>query len=310
MSARRLLAEINNELYERLRKIDDTDEFFEFLVKPLKNTIRINTLKVRLEYAIERLRNYIIGRVPWCKEGFYFSISEFGGLPEYKLGIIFSQEAASMIPPLIMELQPGMTVLDIAAAPGAKTTQIAQYMENNGCIIANDINPIRANILISNIQRCGVIIAAVTVKDGRFFRKLRNKFDSVLVDAQCSNIGMIRKSYKHAKLWRLKSVYSLSKLQKDLLASGIYAAKPGGVIVYSTCTVDPIENEEVVDYALSNFEVKIEKVEGLPIKTSGAILEFEGKKYSEEVRKCLRIHPQNNDTEAFFIAKLRKLESY
>lgn len=308
MKARTLIEKLNSNLYERLRKIDDSDEFFEYLTMPLRPSIRINTLKIDLEYALERLKEYIIGKVPWCKEGFYFSTNEFGNIPEYKLGIIFSQEVASMIPPIIMDLKPGMIVLDIAAAPGAKTTQIAQYMDNNGCIIANDVNPIRANVLISNLQRCGVLIATVTVKDGRFFRKLKNKFDSVLVDAQCSNLGMIRKSYKHAKLWKLEDVYSLSKLQKELLASAIQATKPGGIVVYSTCTLDPLENEEVIDYAINNFNIRIEKI-GLPIKTSEVILEFEGKKYSEEVRKCLRIHPQDNNSEAFFVAKLRKLEN-
>ncbi|MEM4529640.1 MAG: NOL1/NOP2/sun family putative RNA methylase [Candidatus Methanomethylicaceae archaeon] len=308
MRARKLIEELNSQLYERLRKIDDSDEFFEYLTMPLRPSIRINTLKVNLEYALKRLKEYIVGKVPWCKEGFYFSTNEFGNIPEYKLGIIFSQEATSMIPPILMDLKPGMIILDIAAAPGAKTTQIAQYMENNGCIIANDINPLRVNILISNLQRCGVLIAIVTVRDGRYFKKLKDKFDSVLVDVQCSNLGMIRKSYKHAKLWRLEDVYSLSKLQKELLTSAIQATKPGGTIVYSTCTLDPLENEEVIDYAINNFNIKIEKV-NLPIKTSEVILEFEGKKYSEEVRKCLRIHPQNNNSEAFFVAKLRKLEN-
>ncbi|MCS7122315.1 MAG: NOL1/NOP2/sun family putative RNA methylase [Archaeoglobaceae archaeon] len=302
------LIEINKKLYERLKKIDDSKEFFEYLMKPLRPSVRINTLKCDLKYALERLENYIVEKVPWCKEGFYFSTDDFGKIPEHSLGIIFSQEAASMIPPTLMDLKPGIKVLDIAAAPGAKATQIAQYMENSGCLVANDVKFDRVNILISNLQRCGVLIAVVTMKDGRYFSKLKNCFDSVLVDAPCSNVGMIRKNYKYAKLWNLKEVYSLSKLQKDLLSAAIQATETGGTIVYSTCTVDPLENEEVVDFALRNFEVKIENVE-LPVKRTEPILEFEGKKYEEEVKKCLRIHPQDNDSEAFFVAKLKKLEN-
>ncbi len=210
-----------------------------------------------------------------------------------------------MIPPLLMELEPGQLVLDIAAAPGAKTTQIAQYMENEGCIVANDVKHSRINILISNLQKCGVLIAKVTEKDGRYFGRFENKFDAVLVDVPCSNVGMIRKSYRHIKLWKLKECFALSRLQKSLLMAAYKAVKPGGVVVYSTCTVDPVENEEVLDYILRNTNAEIEDIK-LPIRRRKPILEFEGKEYYEEVRKCLRIHPQDNDSEAFFVAKLRK----
>lgn len=291
-----------------MKKIDGSKEFFEYLKKPLRPSVRVNTLKCEIEYVLERLGDNIVGRVPWCKEGFYFSTDNFGKIPEHQLGIIFSQEAASMIPPILMELKPGMKVLDMAAAPGAKATQIAQYMENYGCLIANDVKFDRINVLISNLQKCGVLIATVTMKDGRYFKKFENFFDSILLDAPCSNLGMIRKSYKYAKIWSIKEVYSLSKLQKDLISAAIRAVKSKGVVVYSTCTLDPLENEEVVDFALRNFNVKIEKID-LPLKKTEPIVEFENKRYSEEVKKCLRIHPQDNDSEAFFVAKLRKLES-
>ncbi|MET1125016.1 MAG: NOL1/NOP2/sun family putative RNA methylase [Archaeoglobaceae archaeon] len=306
--SRKLIEELNPKLYERLRLIDDSDEFFEYLAKPVKPSIRVNTLKASVEYVAERLSDYIVGKVPWCREGFYLSTDEFGGIPEHALGVIFSQEAASMIPPLVMDLKPGMKVLDIAAAPGAKTTQIAQYMENEGCIVANDVKYERVNILQSNLQRCGVLIATVTMKDGRYFKRFANTFDAVLVDAPCSNVGMIRKNFRHARLWRLREVYALSRLQKELLYAAYVAAKPGATIVYSTCTTDPLENEEVIDYILKNAEVEVERID-LPVKGREPIVEFEGKVYDEEVRKCLRIHPQDNDSEAFFVAKLRKLES-
>ncbi len=303
--AREVIRSINPQLYERLTMIDDSDEFFEYMVKPLRFSVRVNTLKASVDYVAERLSDIIVGRVPWCEEGFYVSTDEFGKIPEHQLGVIFSQEAASMIPPLLMELEPGQLVLDIAAAPGAKTTQIAQYMENEGCIVANDVKHSRINILISNLQKCGVLIAKVTEKDGRYFGRFENKFDAVLVDVPCSNVGMIRKSYRHIKLWRLKECFALSRLQKSLLMAAYKAVKPGGVVVYSTCTVDPVENEEVVDYILRNTNAEIEGIK-LPIRRRKPILKFEGKEYCEEVKKCLRIHPQDNDSEAFFVAKLRK----
>ncbi|WP_456329372.1 NOL1/NOP2/sun family putative RNA methylase [Archaeoglobus sp.] len=296
---------INPELYERLLKIDGSDDFFRYMVKPLKVSVRVNTLKAEVVEVRENLREIIVGKVPWCKEGFYLSTNEFSRIPEHQLGLIFSQEAASMIPPLLMELKPGMTVLDIAASPGAKTTQIAQYLQNDGCIVANDVKHSRINILISNLQRCGVLIAKVTVKDGRFFGRFRDKFDAALVDAPCSNMGMIRKNYKNIRLWKLRDCYGLSKLQKGLLMAAYKAVRPGGVVVYSTCTLEPMENEEVVDYLLRNTDAEIEEIK-LPVKGVKPFTEFDGKEYSKEVRKCLRLHPQSGDTEGFFVAKLRK----
>ncbi len=302
---RRAISHINSELYKRLVKIDNSDEFFEYTVKSLRTSIRINTLKADLDYVVERLSDIIVGSVPWCREGFFVSTDEFGKIPEHQLGIIFAQEASSMIPPVVMDVEPGMNVLDIAAAPGAKTTQIAQYMENEGCIIANDVKYSRINILISNLQKCGVLIARVTMKDGRAFGKFKEKFDAVLVDVPCSNIGMIRKNFRHIKLWRLKECYSLSRLQRGLLMAAYKAVKPGGVVVYSTCTLEPLENEEVVDYILRNTNAEIERIK-LPLKSRRPFLKFEEMEFSEEVKKCLRIHPQDNDTEGFFVAKLIK----
>ncbi len=299
-----MLKEINPELYERLKLIDPSEEIFDFLEKPLRKSVRINTLKARTEYVIGRLK-ILEDRVPWCNEGFYVSVKDFSSIPEHHLGIIFPQSAVSMIPPVIMELEPSIKVLDMCAAPGAKTTQIAQYMENEGCIVANDVKKERINILISNLQKCGVLIAKVTMMDGRKFAKFENQFDAVLVDAPCSNIGMIRKNYRYAKLWSLKLSLNLSKIQKELILAGYKALKPGGILVYSTCTLEPLENEAVVDYLLRNTNAEIEKI-NLPIRAMGGFKKFGDLEFLEEVRKCLRIHPQMNDTEGFFVAKLIK----
>ncbi|MCC6027628.1 MAG: NOL1/NOP2/sun family putative RNA methylase [Archaeoglobus sp.] len=299
-----MLKEINPELYERLKLIDPSEEIFDFLEKPLRKSVRINTLKARTEYVIGRLK-ILEDRVPWCNEGFYVNVKDFSSIPEHHLGIIFPQSAVSMIPPVIMELEPGIKVLDMCAAPGAKTTQIAQYMENEGCIVANDVKKERINILISNLQKCGVLIAKVTMMDGRKFAKFENQFDAVLVDAPCSNIGMIRKNYRYAKLWSLKLSLNLSKIQKELILAGYKALKPGGILVYSTCTLEPLENEAVVDYLLRNTNAEIEKI-NLPIRAIEGFKKFGDLEFLDEVRKCLRIHPQLNDTEGFFVAKLIK----
>lgn len=300
-----MLKELNPALFERLLKIDRSKEFFEFLEKPLRKSVRINTLKADLDYVVHRLSGFLEEKVPWCEEGYYINTEDFSAIPEHQLGVIFSQSSVSMIPPVIMELKPGMLVLDLCASPGAKTTQIAQYMNNEGCVVANDVKIERINMLISNVQRCGVLIAKITMLDGRRFAKFEQRFDAVLVDAPCSNLGMIRRSFSYARSWNLKMSLDLSKLQKELLLAGYRSLKPGGVLIYSTCTFEPLENEEVVDFLLRNSEAEIEKID-LPMNAIEGFTEFEGRTYLEEVRKCLRIHPQMNDTEGFFVAKLRK----
>jgi len=150
-----------------------------------------------------------------------------------------------------------------------------------------------------------VLNTRVTVKDGTYFSRFENTFDKILLDAPCSSVGMIRKSFKFLRDWSMKKVIRYSSIQKRLIIAAYKALKPGGTLVYSTCTIDPLENEEVVDYLLSKTDAKLEKIK-LPLKSTPPVLEFERREYSEEVRKCLRIHPQDNNTEAFFVAKIRK----
>jgi NOL1/NOP2/sun family putative RNA methylase len=298
--------QINLQFMNRFQQVDSSDEFYIHLAKPLRTSIRVNTLKAEVNEVVENLsRYYNLEQVPWCKEGFFIEAEKIGSTLEHQLGLIFAQEASSMIPAIALDVRPKMLVLDVAASPGAKTTQIAQYMENEGCIIANDVKVGRLNVLISNLQRCGVLITKVTMKDGRYFRRFLDVFDAVLLDAPCSNVGMVRKSLKYLKIWRKKNVESLSKLQKQLIMSIYTALKPNGVLVYSTCTLDPAENEEVIDHLLSNSNAKLKRI-NLPVKSHEPILEFDGKQFDKNVKKCLRIHPQDNDTEGFFVAKVIK----
>ncbi len=306
MSARDVIKESNPEFYERYSKLEDTDEFWEFLIKPLRQSIRVNTLKAPLEVVVERLsEEFELEPIPWVREGFFINVDNLAKVPEHGLGLIFGQEASSMIPPVVLEPKPGELVLDMAAAPGSKTGQIAQYMENDGCIIANDPNRDRANVLIANLNRMGVLIARVTTRDGAKFARFENAFDRVLLDAPCSSVGMIRKSWRFLREWREKAVIKYMNIQKRLILAGYKALKPGGTLVYSTCTIDPLENEEVVDYLLRKTDARLEPIK-LPVKTSEPVLEWEGKEYSPELKKALRIHPNDNDTEAFFIAKIVK----
>ncbi|AEH24065.1 tRNA (cytosine(49)-C(5))-methyltransferase [Pyrococcus yayanosii] len=311
MNAKEEFKKMNRAFYERYSRLDDSDDFWAYLFKPVRQSIRINTLKAPLELVLERLsERYELEPVPWVREGFFIrppggGTVNFGEMPEYSLGLVIPQEASSMIPPVVLEPKPGELILDMAAAPGSKTTQIAQYMENEGCIIANDAKRDRANILIANLNRAGVLIAKVTVRDGAYFGRYENTFDRVLLDAPCSSVGMVRKNFKFAYTWSIHKVLYHTRIQRKLILAAYRALKPGGVLVYSTCTVDPLENEAVVDFLLQRTDAKLEKIK-LPVKGREPILEWEGREFSPEVKKTLRIHPQDNDTEAFFVAKIRK----
>ncbi|WP_297089954.1 tRNA (cytosine(49)-C(5))-methyltransferase [Thermococcus sp.] len=308
MSARDRIKETNPAFYERYSMLEDTDEFWEFIIRPLRQSIRVNTLKAPLNVVVERLKEeFELEPVAWVREGFFISVDNLAKVPEHSLGLIFGQEASSMIPPVVLDPKPGELVLDMAAAPGSKTGQIAQYMENEGCIIANDPKLSRANVLIANLNKMGVLNARVTTKDGAYFGRFENTFDRVLLDAPCSSVGMIRKSWKFLTGWRLRGVIKYMNIQKRLILAAYRALKPGGTLVYSTCTIDPLENEEVVDYLLRKTDARLEIID-LPVKTSEPVLEWEGKTYSSELKKALRIHPNDNDTEAFFIAKILKPE--
>jgi len=308
MSARDRIKETNPDFYERYSMLEDTDEFWEFIIRPLRQSIRVNTLKAPLDVVVERLKEeFELQQIPWVREGFFINVDNLAKVPEHSLGLIFGQEASSMIPPVVLDPKPGELVLDMAAAPGSKTGQIAQYMENEGCIVANDPKLSRANVLIANLNRMGVLIARVTTKDGAYFGRFENTFDRILLDAPCSSVGMIRKRWKFLESWRLRGVIKYMKVQKRLILAAYRALKPGGTLVYSTCTIDPLENEEVVDYLLRKTNARLGKID-LPVKTSEPVLEWEGRTYSEELKKALRIHPNDNDTEAFFIAKIVKPE--
>ncbi len=232
--------------------------------------------------------------------------TDLGNLKEHSLGYIYIQEAASMIPPLVLNPEENDIILDISAAPGSKTTQIAALMNNKGLIIANDYRYDRIKALSINLQRCGVLNTIITLMEGKRFSKARIKFDKILLDAPCSGTGAIRKSLKTLKMWNPNMFKKLAGIQKQLISVSFDLLKENGTLVYSTCSIAPEENEAVVDFLLRKYDnAKLESI-NLLIKKSDAILEHEKNQYSEEIKSCLRIWPQDNNTEGFFVAKIKK----
>jgi len=295
---------------ERYSALTDWNVFRKYSLSYLRKSIRVNLLKTTVKRVKELLVDWELEAIPWCKEGFFIEHKkekrfDIGNTKAHFLGYIFVQEAASMIPPIVLDPKPREFVLDMCAAPGSKTTQMAAMMHNTGLIIANDVTVDRIKLLGMNLQRCGVSNHTITIMPGQSIRGV--EFDRILVDAPCSATGAIRKSLRVIKEWNPKAIKRLGGLQKKLICNAFQLLKPNGTLVYSTCSVEPEENEEVVDFLLlkrfSNAEVERIK---LKINKSEPITKFENKEYGDEVKKCLRIWPQDNDTEGFFVAKIVK----
>ncbi|MBW2970488.1 NOL1/NOP2/sun family putative RNA methylase, partial [Candidatus Woesearchaeota archaeon] len=273
--------------------------------------IRVNTLKIKVEDCVKRLSNdWVLEPVLWCKEGFFIEHKagrlDVGNTVEHALGYYYVQEAASMIPPVVLNPKPGEVVLDLCAAPGSKSSQISQYMQNKGVVVANDVKGDRLAALGINMQRVGSYNNLITLMQGERFADAGILFDRVLVDAPCSGTGTIRKSPKTIMMWNPDMIKRLAKIQRKLIMTAWKVLKPGGTLVYSTCSTEPEENEGVVSYLLNSVDdAKMLEIE-LPLKRSDPVLAFDGETYHPAVHCCLRLWPQDNDTEGFFVAGIRK----
>ncbi|MEK6967425.1 MAG: RsmB/NOP family class I SAM-dependent RNA methyltransferase [Nanoarchaeota archaeon] len=305
-----IIAQLKPAFVNRYKDIlgDRYEEFIQCSFSFLRRSLRVNTIKMSVDECKARLENnWMLRQVPWCKEGFWIESErrDIGNTIEHALGYIYVQEAASMVPPIVLDPKPGETVLDMAAAPGSKTSQMAAMMNNTGLLVANDIKPDRLKPLSLNMQRCGITNTVMTLGVGQRFRE--PVFDKILIDAPCSGTGNIRRSLKTVTIWNPSMITRLAKTQLDLLQTAYNALKPNGVVVYSTCSTEPEENEGVIDEFIKlHPEATIDKIQIDGIKSSGAVVEFEGKKFDSKVMNCLRLWPQENDTEGFFVARIIK----
>ncbi len=292
--------------YEGL--VDDPEQFFCSLETILPKSFRVNTLKARAEDVERKFSGYgfQVKRMGWYSDAYSSDNPEIGATLEHFLGHIYIQELVSMIPPLIIrkELENADLVLDCAAAPGSKTTQLAAFMENRGTIVANDLSYQRIKALQFNLQKVGAMNTLITNQDLRVFPSMQ--FDAILLDAPCSSEGIMRKNEKLFRTWNEKEIRGHSKLQKAMILKAYELLRPGARMVYSTCTFAPEENEEVIDHLLNNTDATIRKVAIPDFRHAQGITEWEGKEYSSEVEKCARIFPHFNDTGGFFIAMVEK----
>lgn len=284
------------------------DAFLAACQRPLRRSIRVNTLKITVDDFLRLVSPYgwQLTPVPWCAEGFWIERDDEDALPlgstaEHLSGLFYIQEASSMLPvaALFADGVEPVRVMDVAAAPGSKTTQIAAKMGNRGMLLANEFSASRVKVLHANISRCGISNTALTHFDGRVFgAALPECFDAILLDAPCSGEGVVRKDPDALKNWSLASNQAIAETQRELIDSAFHALRPGGTLVYSTCTLNREENESVIAWLLARYP---QEVEVLPL---GELFASADQALTPE--GFLHVFPQIYDCEGFFVARLRK----
>ncbi len=307
---------------EMLKTQDEYDKFEEIILTPQRKSFRINGIKTNnSEELIFSLKSKGIkfSQVPWCENSFFIDFSkdetqrgDLGNLYEHFLGKIYVQEATSMTPPLLLEIPEDIPrdfkVLDMASSPGSKTTQLGDYMNNKGILVANELDYKRLGPLKINLERSGLTNVIITNNDGSLI-KGEEVFDRILLDAPCSGSGVIRKSPKTIRTYNPNQLKSISKLQLKLIQRAFELLKKGGIMTYSTCSLDPEENEFLIDdFLKNNSNAKLMEAKLDNIILNNKLTEFQGRKIPIEItEKTIRIWPQDNDTNGFFVAKIKKI---
>mgnify|MGYP000645784433 CR=1 FL=1 len=292
-------------------------EFFEANETARPITIRTNTLKTKRRDLAQSLVNRGVNLQPigsWTKVGLQIFDSQvpIGATPEYLAGQYILQAASSFLPVIALDPKENERILDMAAAPGGKTTYISALMKNTGCVFANDANKARTKSLIANIHRLGCKNTIVCNYDAREFPKVIGGFDRILLDAPCSGTGVIAKD-ESVKVSRTeKDFMQIPHLQKQLLLSAIDSvdanSSTGGIIVYSTCSVAVEENEAVVDYALRKRpNVKLVET-GLAIGKEG-FTSYRGRHFNPKLNLTRRYYPHIYNVDGFYVAKFKKIAS-
>jgi len=274
-------------------------------------TLRANRLKTDVRKVMETFRKENIKheRVIWYEDALIIRNKLEKDLESHKLyqeGHIYLQSLSSMIPPLALNPSPGSNILDLTAAPGSKTTQLAALMENSGFILANELNPIRAERLKFNAQRQGADIVHIRIGDGK---KLEDKwhqfFDYVLLDAPCSGTGLFTVNNPGSyRGWSKRKLSSIVKEQRKLLETALWALKPGGSLVYSTCSIIKEENEHNTAWFLDKYSDVI-SLENISLKLSGSEIFCRPVGSGKYKNGMLLIFPTEL-YEGFFVAKFKK----
>lgn len=315
-----MIYQLPQQFLDRLKNIVPSDKFVNIcnsLSQSKTLAIRINTLKTKAEDLQKLLQNSGIDlrSVSWYPDAFTVENVDTRFLTnteEYKLGLFYIQNLSSMLVSLTLDPQLNEKILDLAAAPGSKTTHIAMLMQNMGEIVANDVSRERIYKLQSNIERYGITNIKITNYPGEtVWQKNPEYFDRVLLDAPCSMEGRFDNSDTTTfQDWTVKKIKKLAKQQCWLLRSAVSATKVGGTIIYSTCTLAPEENEAVIQWLLEKEKntVQLENIDIPYVDAIDGLTQWQNKDFNSSLIKTKRILP-TKEMEGFFIAKIKKIKS-
>jgi NOL1/NOP2/sun family putative RNA methylase len=285
----------------------ESRDFFDTYDQSKKSGLRINPLKV-LKSEWENLSPFRLEPIPFVQTGYYYQKEneQPGKHPYHAAGLYYIQEPSAMFVAEQLAPNKGERVLDLCAAPGGKTTQLAGMMAQEGLLVANEINAKRAKALSENIERLGIANALVTNETPeKLAERFQGYFDKILVDAPCSGEGMFRKDEDAIRFWSPEHVVSCAQQQQNILSSAYKMLKSGGLMVYSTCTFSPEENEQTIEAFLKTYEdielLSIDKHWG--VEDGRPEWSISG---NEKLRKTARLWPHKLQGEGHFVAKMRK----
>lgn len=293
---------------EKMKKLlkEEYPDYLASYELPKYQGLRINTLKINLEKWHQMNPFNSLKTVPWCQEGFYYGAGEKPAKhPYYFAGLYYIQEPSAMSPGAYLPIEPGDCVLDMCAAPGGKSTQLVARMQQEGVLVSNDISASRAKALLKNLENFGARQCIVTSETSeKLASKWPGYFDKILIDAPCSGEGMFRKNESATKSWEAYGVQHCVNLQRIILEDAVTLLKPNGMILYSTCTFSPEENEGMID----EFLKKHPDFKVVPLTPVGGIQQGRPDFINAvpELAGALRLWPHHLEGEGHFVCLLQR----
>lgn len=285
----------------------DYENYVKCFDEPRHFGLRVNTSKISVQ-DFQKIAPWPLEPVEWISNGFYYDGTKASPAkhPYYHAGLYYLQEPSAMTPANRLPVEEGERVLDLCAAPGGKATELGARLSGSGLLVANDISSSRAKGLLKNLELFGIGNVLVTSEEpGKLAMRFPEYFDKILIDAPCSGEGMFRKERRMIKAWEEHGPQFFSKLQRGIITQAAQMLRPGGMILYSTCTFDPMENERTVEYLLDrhpDFEIcALEGYAGF----SGGMPQFT-QSGNPDFNKTVRIFPQRMRGEGHYLALLKK----
>lgn len=286
---------------------EEYEDYVACLNHPMYHGIRINTHKISVEDFL-KINPFHLHPIPWCENGFYYddTVDKPSRHPYYFAGLYYIQEPSAMTPANVLPIDENDRVLDICAAPGGKSTELAAKLNGSGLLVSNDISASRAKALLKNLEVFGVENSLIISEPPyKLAERFPDFFDKILIDAPCSGEGMFRKSASMMTAWENNGNRMFSDLQKGILEQVVKMLKPGGMLLYSTCTFSPLENEQSIEYLLS-FDNSLELVDFHPYEGFDHGHPEWGNTQNPELAKCARIWPHKVEGEGHFVCLVKK----